>query len=137
MSTLPTVARRHPLLAFAPDAPDWEGAACVNADPELWFKDDETSERSRTDTAIAQFICYEDCPIRERCLEWAVQQAIPYGVWGGKTTAERRAGERRHCETCEQPLPGTKSKARYCEHCRWLARSQRNRKYHQKRKKAI
>lgn len=31
-----------------------------------------------------------DCPVRERCLRWAVTNQIPYGVWGGQSANERK-----------------------------------------------
>ena len=29
------------------------------------------------------------CPVREDCLEWALTEREPLGVWGGMTSAER------------------------------------------------
>jgi len=38
---------------------------------------------------IAKKFC-NDCPVRERCLRWAVTNQIPYGVWGGQSANERK-----------------------------------------------
>ena len=31
-----------------------------------------------------------DCPVRERCLRWALTNSIPFGVWGGKSATDRK-----------------------------------------------
>lgn len=31
------------------------------------------------------------CPVRQECLEWALETAQDFGVWGGMTERERRA----------------------------------------------
>lgn len=43
---------------------------------ELFFSD------RPTDLAAAQAICGE-CPLRIRCLEYALENALEWGVWGG------------------------------------------------------
>jgi WhiB family redox-sensing transcriptional regulator len=64
-------------------ATSWmDGALCAQADPEQWFP--EAGEHSQA----AKTIC-DGCPIRERCLEYARTEGIPFGVWGGLTAAER------------------------------------------------
>ena len=39
--------------------------------------------------AAAKQVC-EHCPVRERCLEYALVNGIEYGVFGGKSERERR-----------------------------------------------
>jgi WhiB family redox-sensing transcriptional regulator len=33
--------------------------------------------------------------VREHCLEWALEQRVRYGIWGGTTERERRRMLRR------------------------------------------
>jgi WhiB family transcriptional regulator, redox-sensing transcriptional regulator len=66
---------------------DWRTrAACVDADPELFFPE------GTSDPAIdrAKRIC-TDCPVRARCLDWALSHGAYFGIWGGRTEAERHA----------------------------------------------
>ena len=37
----------------------------------------------------ARKIC-RDCPVQERCLEYALEERIDHGVWGGCSERERR-----------------------------------------------
>lgn len=41
-------------------------------------------------TTAAQRICWEVCPVRESCLEWALAHNETHGVWGGLSARERR-----------------------------------------------
>lgn len=66
-----------------------EDAACLHADPELFFPIasmgpalDQIEEAKR--------ICAA-CPVRRPCLAWALEQGIVSGIWGGTSEAERRA----------------------------------------------
>ena len=36
----------------------------------------------------------EACPVREKCLNFAVVNNIQWGIWGGKTAANRRSMKR-------------------------------------------
>jgi WhiB family transcriptional regulator, redox-sensing transcriptional regulator len=82
--------------------PDWHArAACRNADPELFFPEG-TLGPARQAAAQAQRICFA-CPVRARCLDWALTNGATYGIWGGRTEEERRAlrvmvAQRRHGE---------------------------------------
>ncbi len=67
-------------------------AACLHADPELFFPIasagpalDQIEEAKRICTA---------CPVREPCLAWALDQRFVSGIWGGTSEAERRAMRR-------------------------------------------
>lgn len=63
-------------------------AACRDADPELFFSSSEA------EVASAVRIC-GGCPVREECLEWALDTRVRYGIWGGTTERERRRVLRR------------------------------------------
>jgi WhiB family redox-sensing transcriptional regulator len=76
-------------LLWMPDERPWAGlAACRDADPDLFFPGPDG------DTAAAVRIC-RGCAVRDYCLEWALEQRVQYGVWGGATERERRRMLRR------------------------------------------
>jgi len=63
----------------------WAGqAACRSADPKLF------DANSNLHAQVALSFC-KACPVKEECLQDALdQQANPEGVWGGTTHFERR-----------------------------------------------
>ena len=72
---------------------DWRSfAACRFVDSDVFFpQSDLFSNR-------AKLIC-STCPVREQCLAWAMVTDQRYGVWGGKTSRERRHMARSHSST--------------------------------------
>jgi len=69
------------------EARDWRTrAACLHADPDLFFPE------GAGDPVIgrAKQIC-AGCPVRARCLDWALSHGALFGIWGGRTEAERHA----------------------------------------------
>lgn len=62
----------------------WKPAACNKdyIDPETFF------DPLLQDAALA--IC-KSCPIRQLCLQYALQERITDGIWGGTTESQRRA----------------------------------------------
>lgn len=88
---------------------DTTHAACKGGDISLWFPnfvdedgddvfDDGTVFESYGDTDVfytdGKAICTE-CPIREACLNYAMENRIRFGLFGGLTPIERRRIERR------------------------------------------
>lgn len=57
-------------------------AACAGTDPEMWFP--EPGE----DGAQAKAFCAR-CPVRETCLQTALDTKISDGIWGGLSAHER------------------------------------------------
>lgn len=53
------------------------GLPCWTADPELFFAEGVDNVEA------AKQLCGA-CPIRQRCLEAALERAEPWGVWGGE-----------------------------------------------------
>ncbi|WAZ19341.1 WhiB family transcriptional regulator [Streptomyces cinnabarinus] len=73
---------------------DWRGrAACRHEDPDLFFPIG-TSGPALMQTAQAKAVCRR-CPVRERCLRWAMDTDQAVGVWGGTSETERLALLRR------------------------------------------
>jgi len=50
---------------------------CHNADPELFFAD------SDLEINLAKSLC-GNCPVKNACLEGALDRSEPLGVWGGQ-----------------------------------------------------
>lgn len=76
------------LTALVPSASWQQEAACRDADPELFFSNDESQRRE----ALA--MC-ASCPVQQRCLEHALSTREPYGIWGGADEHERKRLMRR------------------------------------------
>ena len=58
-------------------------ARCLDADPEAFFPEKGGSTRE------AKRIC-SDCPVRESCLDYALENDERFGIWGGMSERERR-----------------------------------------------
>lgn len=72
---------------FFVDLPRFEKAQCATVeDKDLFFPDNRTSEAEILHQLKA--IC-RSCIHEKECLEYALEKQIPYGVWGGKSAAER------------------------------------------------
>lgn len=63
---------------------DWQDdAVCATTDPDLFFPD------IRDPARLAKRIC-NSCPVKQECLDYAIQAGEEFGVWGGTTEIERR-----------------------------------------------
>jgi WhiB family transcriptional regulator, redox-sensing transcriptional regulator len=87
-------ARGRVPFAGAADLPD---AACVGADPELFFPELGDAETEARAVAICA-----GCPARAACYERALQNRERYGVWGG-VNLDRAAESRRPQPTGRNP----------------------------------
>lgn len=75
------------------DETDWMvDAACRDADTNLFFVD-----RGASITAARQLCA--DCPVRDTCLDYAIADNLPFGIYGGLTPKERRALNRPRAAT--------------------------------------
>lgn len=63
--------------------PWMQEAICAQTDPEAWFPEKGGS------IAEAKRIC-RGCPVRQVCLEFALERKERFGVWGGLSERERR-----------------------------------------------
>ncbi|WP_072713674.1 WhiB family transcriptional regulator [Rhodococcus rhodnii] len=60
-----------------------EQALCADStSPDLWFpeRDGQRPHRERVRPAVD--VCHR-CPVRRPCLQWALTQMPPYGIYGG------------------------------------------------------
>ena len=84
-------------LMDASDKMDWqEDAACRKNDNILFFGPDQgESELEKQSRELkAKAVC-QTCPVREQCLEFAMETNQKYGIWGGLTDKERASLKRR------------------------------------------
>lgn len=65
------------------------GKATAEHDP--WFPEDTDGEDDYSEAAtwVARVECAA-CPVREMCLEYAIDTGQQHGIWGGLDPAERR-----------------------------------------------
>ncbi len=56
---------------------------CQSVAPETFFPSDGLG------VIRAQRIC-ASCPVQDECLEYAIENHIDHGVWGGRSERERR-----------------------------------------------
>jgi WhiB family redox-sensing transcriptional regulator len=72
---------------------DWrDDAACRDHDPELFFPEG-TAGPAVDQAERAKRIC-QSCPVRARCLRFALGHGLAFGIWGGTTGEERRLIQR-------------------------------------------
>lgn len=81
-------------------APAWTVGAPCRYDPERWFSDSED------DIAAAKQTCIKVCPLERRiaCMDYAFDQGIEYGVFGGVSREERIE---KPCSECGEIKPLT------------------------------
>ena len=92
--TARTVADK--LASLETDARWQDRAACKGMDPTIFFGPEyaETVKEKRDREDAAKAVCMT-CPVREECLEYALDTREAYGIWGGMTELERKALLRR------------------------------------------
>ena len=67
----------------------WQSdALCAQTDPEAFFPEKGGSTRD------AKRIC-SGCPVRDECLQYALEHDERFGIWGGLSERERRRRRRR------------------------------------------
>ncbi len=69
--TLTALLDTDPFSGTSSDIP------CQQEDPELWFAE------KPEDVEFAKALCHT-CPVREACLDGALERREPWGVWGGE-----------------------------------------------------
>jgi WhiB family transcriptional regulator, redox-sensing transcriptional regulator len=70
------------------DFVDWrELAACLTENPDLFFPISGTAH-GLLQALRAKAVC-SSCPVRQRCLDYALDTRQAYGIWGGLGEDER------------------------------------------------
>lgn len=64
-------------------------AACLGADPELFFPITVTGPMHEATLTAARGIC-QSCEVISACLNFALAEGIDDGIWAGTTPDERR-----------------------------------------------
>jgi WhiB family transcriptional regulator, redox-sensing transcriptional regulator len=81
--------RLRPPFAAGDGRVSWrELAACRTVDPEFFFPIGKTG-LAIGEIQRAKSIC-ASCPVRERCLTFALDSHQDFGIWGGLDEEERR-----------------------------------------------
>lgn len=76
------------LLGF-PAPPEWyDDALCAQVGPEEFFP-----PRQGGSVKAAKKVCAQ-CPVRAKCLTYALDNGERHGVWGGLSERERRKARR-------------------------------------------
>ena len=65
-----------------------DNAMCANMEPAIFFPP------PKANNGPAKSICYQ-CPVRNDCLNYALQHNIREGVWGGMGERERQREAKR------------------------------------------
>jgi WhiB family redox-sensing transcriptional regulator len=82
-----------------PKLPKLPGAVCAEADPEAWFPENDGDGKpilighagyAMKEAKTPKRICKEMCPVRDQCLQEAIDRREQHGIWGGLTTKERQ-----------------------------------------------
>jgi len=73
------------------DYPDFEEHGtppCAESDPDAFFPEMGGGEGSLAYARMAIQVC-DECPYKQRCLEYATKNRLP-GIWGGTSDVQRR-----------------------------------------------
>ena len=65
---------------------DWrDGAACAEINGDLWFP-----EKGEAQVAARAVKVCNTCPVKKQCLNFAIENEIRDGIFGGKSAEARR-----------------------------------------------
>lgn len=78
------------LQSFLPNLPHLPNALCRFIASNLFFPESKEEERESLPTVRA--IC-GSCIERKECLDYALREQIPHGIWAGTTPAQRGFGQ--------------------------------------------
>lgn len=77
---------------WAPQTPSFPNAECLKEIPDVWFPQSDDGTVTHAEAvkieAAAVDMCY-DCPHMIDCGNYAVENRMEFGVWGGLTEADR------------------------------------------------
>ncbi len=85
----PLTSVANSLTGAAAVTDNWRAKAiCLDEDPELFFPIGTTGP-ALDQIKQAKEVCAR-CPVRQECLEWALDNHQSAGIWGGLDEEERR-----------------------------------------------
>lgn len=88
------------------DDRDWVSkSACLESYDERFFPSRGDSNKE------AKAICFNECAVREECLEHALRKPERFGIWGGTSERERQEMRRLRNEQARQDLINAKNQA--------------------------
>ena len=95
---------RTPATLVPADSGDWrDDAACrVHPEPDLWHPASTRGRAHQWQVAEAKQVCWSQCAVREQCLQYALDQRLDEGVWGGLSEQERRRLHRRRVQVYDR-----------------------------------
>lgn len=92
------------------------GAACIDADPQIFFPD-------RGQTVVAAKEICAGCLVVEDCLNYALTWRINQGVWGGASVAERNKMTKPEALKISESPHGSRTRYAHgchCVECTWI-----------------
>lgn len=70
--------------------PGWQDrAACADLPWTLFFAEDTTRRNPYAERRLPGVLVCQTCPVRNQCLEYALETNTKAGIFGGKTSGER------------------------------------------------
>lgn len=97
-----------------------QDAVCSQTDPELFFPEKGGSTKDAKSVCLA-------CPVRVRCLTWAMQTDQRFGVWGGLSEKERTRLRRQAAAAAVAPQPKAPREPASCgTYAAWSRHKRRN-----------
>ncbi len=73
------------------DKPDWmEAGACTNTDDDFFPTDRRGRQGHPSPLELNALAICARCPVRLHCRDYAIEERIAHGIWGGTTELDRR-----------------------------------------------
>lgn len=86
------------------DHRDWvQRGACLGSYDERFYPERGDSNKE------AKAICFDQCPVRDECLEHALTKPERFGIWGGTSERERQEMRRIRNEDARRELAYAKA----------------------------
>lgn len=96
---------------------DWRHyATCRTEDPELFFPVGD-SDQARLQAEDAKRIC-RTCPVIEQCAQWAIDNRMDSGIWGGLDETQLRNIRRHRKPSTRRPPARCGTRPGYKRHHR-------------------
>jgi len=100
-----------PFTQFSLDIPNFPEAKCASSDfdPDTWFPEAVRNQEVRAeDTFIARTLC-GSCVHKVDCLQFALDNGIGDGIWGGLLPEERRQADQSKSQVRQAKLDAVRA----------------------------